>query len=474
MPYYGQRPWFYDDDWIQYISDTSSDEGGYHPRDGEVDPVEPPLDPDNYPPNSAPRFEDPTIIMEDPNVEVNCAVEYDNLNLDIDFDEFVEQQFTLTSYSRKQAGVNQQVVGCKLIPTAGSTTYLQNWISLQDETGFAGHGTRMMFPYYWDGVSAKVDPQIKFQVLTNSTTSVGNGKGIMKVQTMGVDDATPVTCFEYDIGAANQTIVQQAINVTVQMSSPVQLASFVKGWNPFRFKVTFYCPSATTYTNGDIQKFIPGWTTGRGVTWVISELYSPMPDGYVFERILQQNWRTKFDIRVVMNGTSTPALTNVIDGGTETTANKSWQNLIGFRAGNTINFDTRITWDIYSVSPDLLVAYWWEIKMNKFPHNCAAGLPPFIASEDVIGPGGQSIKANYWHYAIGGKAPVNPPGGVFKTGTGQGIGAHNSWPMWFADWPDQLNLGIPANNYLYLPYNSKWLIYLKKGSQASDPLTDTT
>lgn len=348
-------------------------------------------------------------------------------------------------------GSNKVVVGHKLNGSALNMNAYQRGLV---NGGFTSVGLKLRFPYYWDGNPNinKPRPRIKLEL----PWKIGNGSRIgvqFKVIEPGVDEPTSFTTF-------NQiSNTQGIIDIPEIEFAGNQMSTFLPGWNAFEFFLSFEncIPSQTLYQS----------STTNGTAWVATDLYTCVPEQLEFEFKRQLNWKTVFhpSMRVRKNVDRSQE-SNVLN-------QSSVQNLgyLGHTTGtNGIIYECYWKHDVYSDNPQNNIAFWWEVKTKDvFQYNYESGLPPFFNPSDTVGAsdGGSVASINYNRQEL--QPTQNTPWPAAPNGNR--VKAIDS-PQECLVWPpkSEWDVNLSIDNTFYLPYNSKALLYLKRGTAVNDKL----
>lgn len=318
---------------------------------------------------------------------------------------------------------------------------------------FGAQGALLRMPYYWDGVSAHVVPEVQIEVPYKiGATTVGTGLYI-RVKAAGGTD--------HDINlshAANTTGLVAATWIAIDST---QQSTFVRGWNSFEFRMGF------RNTAGNQGFWMPGGQfagTDRGYCPMIISCKTSVPVGFEFEFKVQQNWKTYFDVDVLINGTLTPGDDNGND------ASRSWLGPGGHRDSSNVgvSYDTTMVWDVWSVWPEDYDEFWWLFPIKQtMRYNFESGMRPIVCGERDVGSSDLELY------------PVQEDVNYFKcedtlVNTAP-TGGNRQWrmkssPRGVMSWVPATHVPLPKSTgdsnelYWFVPYNAKALTYLKNVS----------
>jgi hypothetical protein len=335
-------------------------------------------------------------------------------------------------------------------------------------------GVPLRFPYYWDGVSPFIAPELDMEVFNSTGATAGV---VYSVRVIPDGDS---------FNASRQVgwgITTAATRFSASMSlGTTQCSTFVKGWNEFKMRVIY----AGTGPNGQSQPWHVvntanlGGFTHPGATWYIHGLRTSLPFGCSFELKSQRNWLSRWPTAVVKrNGTNTISPLLGTAAQSHTGGYGSSNILVG---GNTgIIMDTTVKWDVYSRTPSTPDNWWWRFFIKQdFQINYESNCPIFMVPSSEIG-----VDGGTW-------PPFQPPTYLFTndtplplvddipSNTNRWVGkndynrissqADSDQNMAFT-WLTQNTLNLDndePNKHVYVPYNCRALIYLKQGGESSD------
>lgn len=332
-------------------------------------------------------------------------------------------------------------------------------------------GIRCRLPYYWDGVSPKTPARVTVQSIKNDFADA-TGDFVWRVY--ATDDKIQSRLGLSPVGTVTKLNTEHPDNRKIWdpvdcILDGAQYESFVPGWNEVHFKIGLAKRDDSNGQNNLMLPFANDTTTTNHYTFLITEVFTGMPEGVNFEFTKQENFVSKLGITVKQNGTFLDGDLDPDGGGVAT---RTVINPTNFASGAPLDLRTRSVWQVYSSNNDgstpndgRLDDYWWEAKMSTvFQINHESKLPIIVAPEASVGPTGNPLTDhNYFKYE---PIRVNTP---YPGGNNQWMAKNAAAQvMMTMPPPTHMNMAISSTAYWYMPYNIKALTYLKQGTPVHD------